>query len=432
MRRKFLTYLLVCSMAVSTAGFAAAAEETEGISETEAVSGAEADSEESGSADDADAADDAESGSADATDGGDADTTLSDDIYSFQIKIDGELYQFPMSWADFTAHGWEYQSDASAELSPNSYSVAETFKKGNLEVYTQIVNFGLNTQAFSECTIAGISIDNWQFSDAPDTVIELPGGITYGVSTLEDVKAAYGEPSDTYDGELYTKLSYRYDYYQEWSLYIEKETGVLYEVELENMIADEATATANEAAAAEVSDEPTEEVLAYTAPTELGDDPLSFTVDYAGALYQLPAPVSVFEENGWTIKEEDSDNIIAGGDFGWVYMMKDNQEYHTTVRNYSKNAATLRNCFVTTVEAGVYDANLPITIPTGITSGMSGDEALALLEGISYETETSGSFTYYNIVGESISRECVQIVINEEENTVTSIEVSHEPKTLDE
>lgn len=414
MRRKFLTYVLACSMAVSAAGFAAAAEETEGISETtEAINEASEDATE-------DAADTvSEDGNA-----------LSDDIYSFQIKIDGEVYQFPMSYADFTALGWEYKYDASTELSPNSYSAAEVFKKGDLEIYTQIVNFGLNTLPLSECTIGGISIDSWQFSDAPDTAIELPGGITYNVSTLEDVKAVYGEPSDTYEGDLYTKLEYRYDYYQEWELYIEKETGVLYEVEVENMIMDEATAAANEAAASEVTDDPIEEVLAYTAPTELGDDPLSFIVDYAGTLYQLPAPVSVFEENGWTIKEADSADIVAGKDSGWLYMMKDNQEYHTLVRNYSPNAASIRNCFVTTVEADTYSTKLPIVIPTGITVGMSADEALALLEGISYETENSSSFTYYNIVGESISRECVQIVINDEERVVTSIEVSHEPKTL--
>lgn len=411
MRRKFLTYLLACSMAVSAAGFAAAAEETESVSEAaEAVRETTEDA----------------AGTA-----GEDGAALSDDIYSFQIKIDGEVYQFPMSYADFTAHGWEYKDDASTGLSPNSYSAAEVFKKGDLEVYTQIVNFGLNTLPLSECTIGGISIDTWQFSDAPDTIIELPGGITYNVSTLEDVKAAYGEPSDIYEGDLYTKLEYRYDYYQEWELYIEKETGVLYEVDVENMIMDEATAAANEAAASEISDEPTEEVLAYTAPTELGDDPLSFIVDYAGTLYQLPAPVSVFEENGWTIKEEDSDSIIAGKDFGWLYMMKDNQEYHTLVRNYSPDAATLRNCFVTTVEADTYSTDLPITIPTGISVGMSADEALTLLEGISYETENSSSFTYYNIVGESISRECVQIVVNDEDGVVTSIEVNHEPKSLD-
>lgn len=385
MKKQFLSCLLACSIVLGAAGIPAAAGET----------------------------------------------GLSGDIYSFQLKIDGELYQFPMSYADFTALGWEYQDDASSELSPNSYSAAEVFKKGELEAYAKIMNLGINTVPLSECMIGGISIDTWQFQDAPDTSIELPGGIVYGVSTLEDVKAAYGEPSDTYEGDLYTKLGYEYDYYQEWELYIEKESGVLYEIDVENMIADEATESANEAAAAQVSSEPTEEVLAYTAPEELGDDPLSFVVDYAGTLYQLPAPVSVFEENGWTIKEKDSDSIIAGKGFGWVYMMKDNQEYHTTVRNYSSNAAVLRNCFVTTVEGAEYSTNLPITIPSGITLGMSGEELLAALEGISYEADdSSDSYVYYTIAGESTSRERIDIVLNKEENAVTSIEVSHEPKEL--
>ena len=228
---------------------------------------------------------------------------LSDDIYSFQIKINSDIYSFPMSFDDLISMGWECIDDDSAELAPNNYSPTERFKLGDLEAYVTMVNLGINTEPISDCTVAGISIDSFQMADVTDVVIGLPGGIQYGVSTLDDITAAYGTPSDTYEGDLYTKVSYEKDYYQDIELYVDSETGFLNEISLENMSAEE---DAGSDAAADLSDEPTSEVLAYQAPSELGDDFTSFIVEYAGDLYQLPAPLSEFVKNGWTIDTSQS------------------------------------------------------------------------------------------------------------------------------
>lgn len=357
------------------------------------------------------------------------DSALSDDLYSFQLMLDGELYQFPMSYEEFTAKGWTYKDDDSMEIQPNSYSSSERFSKGSLEIYASVINLGINTMPLSECVIGGISMDEWQYKDAPETTMELPGGIAYGVSTLEDITAAYGPASDTYEGDLYTKLEYEYDYYQDWELYVSTETGVLNEVDVRNFVADE---DANASAAAEVSDEPTAEVLAYEAPTELGDDPSTFAVDYAGDLYQLPAPVSVFAENGWTIKRDSSDSIIPGKSFGWVCMLKDNQELKAIARNYSDDAVVIDNCFVTSVKASVYGPELSLTLPGGISMDMTVDELTAALETITMEqdVEDSDSFTYYNLIKEA-ARSTIQIVVDKEDNVITSIEVENDPKTLE-
>ncbi len=67
--------------------------------------------------------------------------------------------------------------------------------------------------------------------------VKFPGGIEFGVSTLEDVKAAYGEPSRVYDGEMYTSLSYEYDIYQNVEIQVDKETNTVSKVDIRNMIA---------------------------------------------------------------------------------------------------------------------------------------------------------------------------------------------------
>ena len=354
---------------------------------------------------------------------------LSDDIYSFQIKINSDIYSFPMSFDDLISMGWEYIDDDSAELATNNYYHTERFKLGDLEAYVTMVNLGINTEPISDCTVAGISIDSFQMADVTDVVIELPGGIQYGVSTLDDITAAYGTPSDTYEGDLYTKVSYEKDYYQDVELYVDSETGFLNEISLENMSAEE---DAGSDAAADLSDEPTSEVLAYQAPSELGDDFTSFIVEYAGDLYQLPAPLSEFVKNGWTIDTSQSASYVAGKSYDWVYMSKDNQNYHTIVRNYSPDAAVIENCFVTDVEGNVNSTNLPITVQKGLTLGLTEAEVVSALEGVDYELEDeSETFHYYNIKSPESSLDYVQIVINTEDDSVIAINVTNTPKTLD-
>ncbi len=355
--------------------------------------------------------------------------TLSDDIYSFQLMLDGEFYEFPMSYDDFTAMGWEYQGDPAEQMRPNEYSVAERFVKDDLEIYGTLVNLGINTVTYDACMVGGISLDPYQFEDAPDTELVFPGGLAYGAATAEDIQDAYGEPSDTYEGDMYTKLTYEYDYYQDWDFYVYAESGVVEEVEVRNFVADE---EANAAAAALVTDEPTEGVLAYEAPEGLGEDPMTFTVEYAGDLYQLPAPVSAFVENGWTVQEELSDEIVSGYDYGWLTMMKDNQQFRCMVKNYDPNAAKVTNCFVTEVESDVYDPDLPLALPGGAQYGMSEADLTVWLDGqgLAYEKEDSDSFVYYTVEGPDSSLDGFEFRVDAETGTVASVTVSYDPDEL--
>lgn len=353
---------------------------------------------------------------------------LSDDIYSFQAEIDGEVYQFPMSFAEFTAKGWTYDGDAAQTMDPEQYTTAETFKKDASKLYATIFNLGMNTAPFSECQIGGFSVDSFMMRDGAFSV-KLPKGIEFGVSTLEDVKAAYGAPSRVYEGEIYTALSYEYDMYQNVEIQVDKETNVVSKIDIRNMI-ETASEEEQSQAEASVSDEVTEEVKSYQAPTELGDDFTKFIAEYDGVLYQLPAPVSEFEKNGWTVKEEQSDMIVKGKDFGWVSLMKNNQELRVIAQNYGENATTIRNCFVTTVKGDDNTTNLPITVQKGITRGMAKADLEKALEGVDYEFEESDMFEYYKITGPDSSLDYVQILVRKDTNVVQGIEVTYTPKEL--
>ena len=153
-----------------------------------------------------------------------APSELSDDIYSFQVSVDGTVYQFPMWAKDFAALGWTYDGDDSQTLTSNQYTVAETWVKGDLEVYTSLINLSMNEVTYKDAAVGGITFDEYDLKDT-NVQIVLPKGIQFGVSTRDDIIAAYGEPTDEYDGSMYYNMTYEYDYYQEIDLYVYKETG---------------------------------------------------------------------------------------------------------------------------------------------------------------------------------------------------------------
>ncbi len=86
--------------------------------------------------------------------------TLSDDLYSFQVQIEGRLFELPMSYQDFVAAGWKTDADEAEEVEPNSYIYGVEAKQGYLAVDIEVVNLGINTTLLSECMVGGLSFDD--------------------------------------------------------------------------------------------------------------------------------------------------------------------------------------------------------------------------------------------------------------------------------
>lgn len=160
---------------------------------------------------------------------------LSGELFDFQLLMDGQLYIFPMDYGDFTALGWEAADPETEgeELEPGWYEKLWVQMDGRVcRVY--VMNPGEETCLVSESRIGGIELDSLDFP--PDlAAVELPGGILRGVSTLEEIEAAYGEPDQIYDGELYIKYVYQRDIYSEVELSVYHESGVLEDIEVENL-----------------------------------------------------------------------------------------------------------------------------------------------------------------------------------------------------
>lgn len=345
---------------------------------------------------------------------------LSDDLYDFQVSIDGNVYQFPMWFADFEALGWEYDGDDTQTLSSNQYTTTETWKKDGYKVYTKLANLSMNTVPFSESMVAGITLEDYYLEDC-DWEILLPGGIQYGVSNADDIIEAYGDPTSDYDGDLYYKMTYEYDFYSEISLYVYKDDDTLKEIEIENIVELEGADNSVDATVPDI-------VKEYKAPSSLGDDFYEYTAQLEGVVYTLPCPVSVLVENGFKIDESRSDSEVGAGSTGWVDLKYNNQTLHTMVKNYADYATTIENCFAVSMESSVNGPKFDLVFPGNIKVGDKEDAVKKATAKFNCEIETSDSgYTYYTVSDPDGSvLDNYEIVVKD--GTVCTMEISNSAK----
>jgi hypothetical protein len=318
-------------------------------------------------------------------------TELSEDWKDYQIKIEDQVYQFPMTVTEFEALGWTANEDDLSDLQPNQYNTVR-FTKGDAKCTVYVINLGKNTLPASECLAGGISIDHFDWPLEEGSTITLPGGIERGVSDAEAIEAAYGTPSDTYEGDLYKEYTYKTDSYSNIELQVYNETGLLESLRIRNFVEPEGFD------AGEVSTEVPQLVSSYTKPESLSETPADYQIELDGEVYELPVPVSVLSADGWELDDSASDSEISAGSFGWVVLQKGGQQIREIAVNPEDYATIPENCWIEELTIGGYTLEAEGGVTGGISVGMTEADFLQVLEdnGIDYElTSESGNFKYY-------------------------------------
>lgn len=349
---------------------------------------------------------------------------LGDDIYSFSMEFDGQTMKFPMTYQDFVGMGWELSSreDPDMKISTNSYGFV-SFNKGKNSVSAEVMNLGINEVGLEDSLIGGITVDGSYDIDLTSVSVKLPGGIELGKSTLDDIKAAYGEPSDTYEGDLYTKVTYEKDTYQEVELSVFKDDNTLKKVDMENLEEPEGYDKGA------VSDEVPDIVTAYKAPDALGSDMLDTAVEYMGDFYSLPAPVSAFTANGWEIQNAEDTPYVEGNGLAFIDMMKNNQSIHFSVYNETENATALENCFVRELSFATYDPeSIAMKLSGDITLGADKAELIKMADEKGYISEENDDYLRIYPNKDAKIRNYVEFWFNKDEdsNKAASITAHHE------
>ena len=349
---------------------------------------------------------------------------LGDDIYSFSMEFDGQTMKFPMTYQDFVGMGWELSSreDPDMKISTNSYGFV-SFNKGKNSVSAEVMNLGINEVGLEDSLIGGITVDGSYDIDLTSVSVKLPGGIELGKSTLDDIKAAYGDPSDTYEGDLYTKVTYEKDTYQEVELSVFKDDNTLKKVDMENLEEPEGYDKGA------VSDEVPDIVTAYKAPDALGSDMLDTAVEYMGDFYSLPAPVSAFTANGWEIQNAEDTPYVEGNGLAFIDMMKNNQSIHFSVYNETENATALENCFVRELSFATYDPeSIAMKLSGDITLGADKAELIKMADEKGYISEENDDYLRIYPNKDAKIRNYVEFWLNKDEdsNKAASITAHHE------
>ncbi len=344
----------------------------------------------------------------------------------FAVSVNGTVLQFPTTFDKLAPLGLENDDDPTTiELSPNSYgSVYMKYGKGKIIV--ECANLDINTLTADKCIVTGITLENMWLED--ETIdAELPGGIKYGESTLDDITTAWGPASDTYEGDLYTKLTYETDIYSSVEVQIDKETGKLNSIDIQNIKEPE------DMEKGEVNNEVPASIANYQRLAALSTDLMAYEIQIQDKAYKLPVPVSVLIEDGWQLLDDGTDTVLPGKSFGWVNLMKDNQKMHVIARNYEADATVPQNGWIEEVTMGLQDANLEATLPGGIKVGMTKDECEKILKdsGVEYETDDSSSDFIHYSYGDGYGFEHSITVYTSEDavyptNTVITVECEHQ------
>ncbi len=159
---------------------------------------------------------------------------LSDNLYDFQIAMDGQVYKFPMWFDDFEALAGNISVTGQKLLYANEYLYAEPCRR-------TVLRFILPLQIYLKCHSTGGRADlrDWIWTVIQmrncDWKIELSKELHLG-SLQGKISEGLWEPTDEYDGELYYKMSYETDYYSEVTCMFNKDSGVMEKLELMNMI----------------------------------------------------------------------------------------------------------------------------------------------------------------------------------------------------
>lgn len=139
----------------------------------------------------------------------------SDDIYSFQISIDGKIYTLPCKFSKFEDDGWVL-TDIEETLVPYFYSWSQEIKKSNTEkdkaetLSVTFFNTSTSTKEYTDCSVATVYASSNGSAD-----IVLPGGLTFDENlTEEDIIAQYGEPTEKDEDEDHVLLEYVKSKYQ--------------------------------------------------------------------------------------------------------------------------------------------------------------------------------------------------------------------------
>lgn len=125
------------------------------------------------------------------------------DVLTYEIAINGKPLTIPFDFSELNEFGYTIKEDD--ELKAQSYTIGVYPENADgKSISVQLWNPTDKAKKYSECKVGQLT-----YSPYEDYSLTLPGGLPFdGRATIKDIKAKYGEPKNTREGNGYTVLEY--------------------------------------------------------------------------------------------------------------------------------------------------------------------------------------------------------------------------------
>ena len=288
----------------------------------------------------------------------------SSEIYEFKVNLFGDTYTLPAELEDFKNNGWTYANNDNPEnkdVNANGYATCDVLKDGKRITLT-VINLGTSIKKFGDCKVGSIDCT---FSSTNDMTFNLAKKLKATKdTTVVDVTSKFGEATKTINGDNGTTLRYQKETYVYYTFTFNTEGNLTY-VDVRNWKND------GEASSDEVD---LSFLESYKSPSALTDNYGDCIFRLEGKLYQLPAPVSSFVDNGWTLTSFP-DSIFGGNEStSGLTMKKGDVELSCTVtiKNFANGAVEAKDAMITGIFLNSeFLDGVDFELSGGITFGMS-------------------------------------------------------------
>lgn len=189
----------------------------------------------------------------------------------------------------------------------------------------------------------------------------------------------------------------------------------------------------------------------YTEPEELGTDPLSFIFELNGELYQLPAPYSAFEANGWIFEpmytNEWPETIEPGERKSFMIFWPGDEGKSAfgelSLQNYADEPVPPEECYAVYINATYREPGGPsMSFPEEvgpISLDMAGDELTAVIdpsEVLYYVSVPINNRINYNVyldpddMEDPLANSNIGVTYSQKDDAVQNIHLYYKPDTL--
>jgi len=168
---------------------------------------------------------------------------LGNDLTSFNVEIEGDIYHLPAPISAFLDNGWEITEKSVETIEANDYKTsAVSITKNNKTLSdVDLNNYSDEPKPVEQCFVYGITAKKYTFwGESDDISVILPDGVTIG-TTENEVTDKYkplidnGELKTRIDNDDYILYEYIGIYNRTIQIYINKETKLVYNIMIQNL-----------------------------------------------------------------------------------------------------------------------------------------------------------------------------------------------------